>query len=74
MELRDYGTKQELYVDGVFVLEKEGMDAREALEAVSEFSRELEFWPSELDPAGTASLFDGRSFSAIRPRTMARGA
>lgn len=66
VELRDCGTRQELYVNGVFVLEKKNNEeiyAREALEAVCGFCGGMEFWADELDGEGTLSLFDGRFFS-----------
>jgi hypothetical protein len=74
VELRDYGTQQELYVDGLLVLVGEALGAREALEAVSGSSRGVDFWACGYDPAGTTSLFGERPFAAADPpRALVEG-
>jgi hypothetical protein len=73
VELKEYGIEQELYVDGILVLAGEGMGAREALEAIGEFSSGMEPTASEHVPEGTMSLFKAPHSSPVRPRTMAGG-
>jgi hypothetical protein len=62
INLKTYGPQQELYVDGVLVLAGEEMGAQEALEAISDFSKNVEFSAIDLRPAGTIRLFDDRFF------------
>ncbi len=63
VNLRSYGSGQELYVDGVLVLAAGDMGVREALEAISDFSEDVDFLPVDLSPGGTAKLFDDRFFT-----------
>ena len=43
IDLKSYGSEQELYVDGILVLAGEEMGAHEALEAISDVSKDVEF-------------------------------
>ena len=40
---KSYGSEQELYVDGILVLAGEEMGPHEALEAISDVSKDVEF-------------------------------
>ena len=63
IDLKSYGPEQELYVEGILVLaNKKEMDAREALEAISGFSNDVQFLASDLQSGGTMRLFDDRFF------------
>jgi hypothetical protein len=73
VEPRDYGTQQELHVDGLLVLAGEALGAREALEAVSGCSRGMDFWACGYEPAGTSSLLGERPFAADPPRALVVG-
>ncbi len=64
VNLRSYGSEQELYVDGLLVLAAaKDMGVREALEAISESSEGVDFLAVDLSPGGTLKLFDDRFFT-----------
>jgi len=59
VELRDYGGRQELHVDGLCVLAGDEIGAREALEAVSELlPGGMEFMAGSYSTRGMVSLFE----------------
>ena len=52
IDLKSYGSEQELYVDGILVLAGEEMGAHEALEAISDVSKDVELLA--IDPGAGA--------------------
>ena len=73
IDLRSYGPQQELYADGVLVLAGQELSARKALEAISTFSKQVEFLAAELRPGGTIKLFDDRFFAKGAGGSVGRG-
>jgi hypothetical protein len=60
IDLKSYGSEQELYVDGILVLAGEEMVAHEALEAISDVSKDVEFLAIDPGAGGTMQPFDDR--------------
>lgn len=63
INLSNYGSVQELYVDGILALASEAMEVSEALEAISALSGDVEFLSTDLIHEGAMQMFDDRFFA-----------